>query len=70
MANGGHTIEDSVLADISGYVPALALPERGYRQEARYKLRSCLRKVTHGISSDFTDMHAKMVRLTRSRRRL
>lgn len=48
MANStdGHTIENSVVADISGYVPALALPERGHRQETRYKLRSSLREVT------------------------
>lgn len=48
MENGvfDHAIESGAIAGISGYVPALALPERGHRQEARYKLRSSLRKVT------------------------
>ncbi|HEU4966358.1 MAG TPA: hypothetical protein VFT53_02660 [Candidatus Saccharimonadales bacterium] len=39
-------IESGVVADIAGYLPAAAVAERGHRQEARYKLRSSLRRVT------------------------
>jgi hypothetical protein len=42
----GQTIESGIVADITGYVPAAAVVERGQRQEARYKLRSSLRRVT------------------------
>ena len=42
----GQTIESGIVADIVGYVPAAAVLERGQRQEARYKLRSSLRRVT------------------------
>jgi len=42
----GQTIESSIVADIAGYVPAAAVVERGQRREARYKLRSALRRVT------------------------
>ncbi|MFL5658980.1 MAG: hypothetical protein ACJ8CB_32960 [Ktedonobacteraceae bacterium] len=42
----GQTIESGVVADIAGYVPAAAVVERGQRQEARYKLRASLRRVT------------------------
>src|SRR5438105_14606997 len=42
----GQTIENSSIADIAGYVPAAAVVERGQRLEARYKLRSSLRRVT------------------------
>lgn len=41
-----HTIENGVVADIAGYMPASGLVARGQRQEARYKLRSSLRQVT------------------------
>ncbi len=41
-----QTIENGIVADIAGYVPAAAVVERGHRQEARYKLRSSLRRVT------------------------
>jgi len=41
-----QTVESSVVAAITGYVPASAVLERGQRQEARYKLRSSLRRVT------------------------
>jgi len=43
----GQTIENGVVADIAGYVPAAAVVARGQRQEARYKLRSSLRRVTN-----------------------
>jgi hypothetical protein len=42
----GQTIESGIVVDIAGYVPAAAIVERGQRQEARYKLRSSLRRVT------------------------
>lgn len=42
----GQTIESGVIADIAGYLPAASVAERGHRQEARYKLRSSLRRVT------------------------
>jgi hypothetical protein len=42
----GHTIESGIVADIAGYVPAAAVVERLQRREARYKLRSSLRRVT------------------------
>jgi hypothetical protein len=42
----GQTVESGVVADIAGYVPASAVVERWQRQEARYKLRSSLRRVT------------------------
>src|SRR5713101_3756207 len=42
----GQTVESGVVADIAGYVPAAAVVARGQRQEARYKLRSSLRRVT------------------------
>jgi hypothetical protein len=42
----GQTIESDLIADIAGYVPASAVLTRGQRQEARYKLRASLRKVT------------------------
>ena len=42
----GQTIESDIVADIAGYVPAAIVLERGQRQEARYKLRSSLRRVT------------------------
>src|SRR5260221_13161452 len=42
----GQTVESGIVADIAGYVPAAAVVERGQRQEARYKLRSSLRRVT------------------------
>jgi hypothetical protein len=41
----GQAIEH-VAADIAGYVPAAAVVERMQRREARYKLRSSLRRVT------------------------
>jgi hypothetical protein len=41
-----QTIESSLIADIAGYIPASAVVERGQRLEARYKLRSSLRRVT------------------------
>ncbi len=41
----GQTIESGVVVDIAGYVPAAAVVARGQRQEARYKLRSSLRRV-------------------------
>lgn len=48
MANitNGLTIESDFAAAIAGYVPAAVVVERGNRQEARYKLRSSLRRVT------------------------
>jgi len=42
----GQTVESGVVADIAGYVPAAAVVGRGQRQEARYKLRASLRRVT------------------------
>src|SRR3989440_569703 len=42
----GQTIESSIVTDIAGYVPAGAVVERRQRQEARYKLRASLRRVT------------------------
>jgi len=36
----------SVAADITGYIPAAGVASRSQRQEARYKLRSSLRRVT------------------------
>jgi hypothetical protein len=42
----GQTIDSGIEADIAGYVPAAAVVERGQRQEARYKLRASLRRVT------------------------
>ncbi len=42
----GQTIESGLVADLAGYVPAAAVVERGQRREARYKLRSALRRVT------------------------
>lgn len=41
-----QTIESSLIADIAGYVPASAVLARGQRQEARYKLRASLRRVS------------------------
>src|SRR4051812_33179704 len=41
-----QTSESGVVAEIAGYVPAAAVVARGQRQEARYKLRSSLRRVT------------------------
>ncbi len=41
-----QTIESGIVADIARYVPAAAVVERGQRQEARYKLRASLRRVT------------------------
>src|SRR5207302_4706222 len=41
-----QTIESSIVADLAGYVPAATVVERGQRQEARYKLRASLRRVT------------------------
>jgi hypothetical protein len=41
-----QTIESSLIADITGYVPASAILAGGQRREARYKLRSSLRRVT------------------------
>ena len=41
-----QTIESGLIADIAGYVPASAVLTRGQRQEARYKLRASLRRVT------------------------
>ncbi len=41
-----QTIESRVAADIAGYLPAAAVMARGHRQEARYKLRASLRRVT------------------------
>ena len=48
MANRTHgqTIESGIVAEITGYVPASTVVARGQRQEARYKLRSSLRRVT------------------------
>jgi hypothetical protein len=48
MANitHGQTIEDDLVAELAGYVPASTVIERGQRLEARYKLRSSLRRVT------------------------
>ena len=42
----GQTIESGIVAEIAGYMPAASVGERGQRQEARYKLRSSLRRVT------------------------
>jgi len=42
----GQTIEGGVVADIIDYVPAAGVMTRGQRQEARYKLRASLRRVT------------------------
>src|SRR5437899_838098 len=42
----GQAIDSGVVADIAGYVPAATVVERGQRQEARYKLRASLRRVT------------------------
>ena len=42
----GQSVESGVVADITGYVPAAGVASRGQRQEARYKLRSSLRRVT------------------------
>jgi hypothetical protein len=39
-------VASDAAADIAGYVPAAAVVTRGQRQEARYKLRSSLRRVT------------------------
>ncbi len=41
-----QSVERGVVADITGYMPAAAAASRGQRQEARYKLRSSLRRVT------------------------
>lgn len=48
MANipDSQTIVSRVAVDIAGYVSAAAVVERVNRQEARYKLRSSLRRVT------------------------
>jgi len=48
MANRHHeqAIESGIVADLGGYVPAADVVERWHRQEARYKLRSALRRVT------------------------
>src|SRR6266568_682384 len=46
MDSIGQTIASDVAADITGYVPAAVVVERGQRREARYKLRSALRRVT------------------------
>src|SRR6266567_4400780 len=40
------SIESGIAVDIAGYVPAAAVVERMQRREARYKLRSALRRVT------------------------
>src|SRR5258708_31552704 len=40
-----QSVERGVVADITGYMPAAAAASRGQRQEARYKLRSSLRRV-------------------------
>src|SRR5258708_17996633 len=42
----GQTVESGVVADIAGYVPAAGAVTRSQRQEARYKLRSSLRRIT------------------------
>src|SRR5947209_12795796 len=42
----GQTMESGMVTDIAGYVPAAAVVERGQRQEARYKLRQSLRRVS------------------------
>src|SRR6266705_327847 len=42
----GQTIEGGVVEDIIDYVPAAGVMTRGQRQEARYKLRASLRRVT------------------------
>ena len=39
-------IENGLIADIAGYVPASAVLERGQRQDARLKLRASLRQVS------------------------
>lgn len=41
-----RTIESGLVADIAGYETAAGVVGRGRRQEARYKLRSSLRRVT------------------------
>ena len=48
MADSLHDlpIEKGVVTDITGYVPASAVTTRWHRQEARYKLRASLRRVT------------------------
>jgi hypothetical protein len=46
MDSIGQTIARDVAADIAGYVPAAAVVERMQRREARFKLRSALRRVT------------------------
>src|SRR5258708_39829180 len=42
----GQPVERGVVADIAGYVPAAGAVTRSQRQEARYKLRSSLRRIT------------------------
>jgi hypothetical protein len=42
----GQTSESNIGAEIAGYVPASAVVDRLPRQEARYKLRASLRRVT------------------------
>ncbi|HVB22277.1 MAG TPA: hypothetical protein VNG51_10055 [Ktedonobacteraceae bacterium] len=39
-------MENSVVTDLAGYVPASAIMPRGQRQEVRYTLRAALRRVT------------------------
>jgi hypothetical protein len=41
-----ETIDNDLIADLAGYVPASAVLTREQRQEARYKLRASLRRVT------------------------
>jgi hypothetical protein len=42
----GQTFESGVVADITGYLPAAAVVERGQRKVARYQLRAALRQIT------------------------
>lgn len=44
--SSGKATDSGVVADIAGYVSAATVKERGQRQEARYKLRASLRRLT------------------------
>src|SRR5258708_2297745 len=46
LETSGQSIDRSAAADLAGYVPAATVVERGQRQEARYKLRASLRRVS------------------------
>src|SRR5438309_1404954 len=42
----GHSVESGEVADITGYMPVSGVAARNQRQEARYKLRGSLRRIT------------------------